>query len=365
MTTDSNLRFLDAPGEVAALMRDHDWSGSPLGPPDRWPQSLRSVVSLMLRSKFPMFVAWGPSLGFLYNDPYAEVLGAKHPFALGLPFEEIWSEIWDDVGPLARRALAGEAMYVENLPLTMRRKGYDEPTWFTFSYSPVTDEAGNVAGMYCACTETTAGVTAERTRIAQMQRLISLFEQAPGFVAITRGHDHVYEIANPAYLDFVGRENIVGLSVRAALPELDQKFIDMLTEVFETGVPFIGRRIAVGLRRDSDGEIEDRIVDFVFQPIVDDHGRVDGIFIQGTDMTDQAIAERQAETERQRLDAVIESLPSGVAIANPEGAIMRVNAANREIWGMHPVAGEITAYRQRQGWWADDSIRRATGRRDE
>ena len=133
MNSTPNLRFLDAPGEVAALMRSHDWSASPLGPPDRWPQSLRSVVSLMLHSKFPMFVAWGPSLGFLYNDAYVDVLGAKHPFALGLPFEDIWSEIWQDVGPLARRALAGESMYFEDLPLMMRRKGYDEPTWFTFS----------------------------------------------------------------------------------------------------------------------------------------------------------------------------------------------------------------------------------------
>src|SRR6478735_2025372 len=173
-----NLRFLDAPGAVAALMRDHDWRRSPLGPPERWPQSLRSVVSLMLHSKFPMFVAWGPSLGFLYNDPYSEILGTKHPDALGRPFEEIWFEIWDDVGPLARRALAGEAVYFENLPLTMLRKGYEEHTWFTFSYSPVIDEQGEVAGMYCACTETTTGVTAERMRLAQMQRLTSLFAQA-------------------------------------------------------------------------------------------------------------------------------------------------------------------------------------------
>ncbi len=121
MPTRNNLRFLDAPGEVAALMRDHDWSHSPLGPPQTWPQSLRSVVSLLLRSKFPMFVAWGPSLGVLYNDPYAEILGKKHPSAIGRPFEAIWAEIWDDVGPLARRALAGESVYLENLPLTMRR----------------------------------------------------------------------------------------------------------------------------------------------------------------------------------------------------------------------------------------------------
>src|SRR5688572_22229380 len=221
MYPSANLRFLDSPGEVAAMMRDHDWSRSPLGAPDQWPQSLRSVVSLMLRSKFPMFVAWGPSLGFLYNDPYAEILGTKHPSALGRPFQAIWSEIWPDISPLIDRALAGEASYMENLPLTIRRKGYDEKTWFTFSYSPVTDERGEVAGMYCACTETTAIVTAEHSRVARMQRLMSLFEQAPGFVAVTRGREHVYEITNPAYLELVGRQGIVGQSVRNALPELD------------------------------------------------------------------------------------------------------------------------------------------------
>jgi PAS domain S-box-containing protein len=352
----TNLRFLDAPGPVAALMRDHDWTRSPLGPPEGWPQSLRSVVSLLLRSKFPMFVAWGPTLGFLYNDPYAEILGAKHPSAIGRPFQEIWSEIWEDVGPLARRAMAGEAIYTENLPLTMRRKGYEERTWFTFSYSPVVDEQGDVAGMYCACTETTASVTAERTRLAQMQRLRSLFEQAPGLFAVTRGREHVYELANPAYLDFVGREGILGQTVRQALPELDQKFIDRLTEVFENGVPYIGRRIPVGLRRGAQGEMEERIVDFVFQPIVDDNGGVDGIFIQGSDITEQANAERGAQTERRRLDAVIESLPSGVMLADRHGAIIRVNAANRAIWGLDPVANN-DRFEQRQGWWADGSER--------
>ncbi|MDR0182031.1 PAS domain S-box protein [Lysobacter sp. UC] len=158
-------------------MRGHDWSGSPLGVPHQWPQTLRNVVSLLLRSSFPMFVAWGPRLGFLYNDAYAEILGAKHPAALGRPFEDIWSEIWDDVGPLAQRALRGEATYVENFPLVMSRRGYDEQTWFTFSYSPVADEDGTISGMYCVCTETTRSVVAEAAREAQTQRLASLAEQ--------------------------------------------------------------------------------------------------------------------------------------------------------------------------------------------
>ena len=143
-------------------MRAHDWSTSPLGPPESWPLSLRAVVGLLLQSRFPMFVAWGTDLGFLYNDPYAEILGAKHPRALGRRFYDIWSEIWADISPLIDAAMAGQATYREDLPLVMNRKGYDEQTWFTFSYSPVRDESGKVAGMFCACTETTQKVLALR-----------------------------------------------------------------------------------------------------------------------------------------------------------------------------------------------------------
>src|SRR3982751_2688035 len=122
-------------GRVGALMRDHDWSQSPLGPPSTWPASLRTVVGLLLRSRFPMFAAWGDELGFLYNDAYAEILGAKHPNAIGRRFAEVWSEIWPDISPLIDTAMAGQATYREDLPLLMNRNGHDEQTWFTFSYS--------------------------------------------------------------------------------------------------------------------------------------------------------------------------------------------------------------------------------------
>ncbi|MGY3342685.1 MULTISPECIES: PAS domain-containing protein [unclassified Bradyrhizobium] len=163
------FNFLNGGGTVGALMRAHDWSNSPLGHPGGWPQSLRSVVGLLLNSKFPMFVAWGAELGFLYNDAYAEILGAKHPRALGERFFDIWSEIWPDISPLIDAAMAGEATYRENLPLTMNRNGHNEDTWFTFSYSPVRDERGHVAGMFCAVAETTGQVLAARRRDALLQ----------------------------------------------------------------------------------------------------------------------------------------------------------------------------------------------------
>jgi hypothetical protein len=161
--------FLAGGGAMGALMRAHDWMTSPLGPPEAWPQSLRTVVSLMLDSKFPMFVAWGSDLGFLYNDGYAPMLGAKHPGALGRPFQDVWFEIWDDISPLVDRALVGEATFHENLPLTMLRKGFEEETYFTFSYSPVRDETGGTVGLFCTCTETTDKVLADRRLAFQLE----------------------------------------------------------------------------------------------------------------------------------------------------------------------------------------------------
>lgn len=150
-------------GEMAQRIRAFDWATSPFGSPESWPQSLRTVVELMIASRFPMFVAWGPELAFLYNDSYAEILGRKHPRALGSPFIDIWSDIWTDIKPFIDSALAGKATWIENLPLTMNRHGHDEETYFTFSYSPMRDDNGEIAGMYCAVAETTGHVRAEAT----------------------------------------------------------------------------------------------------------------------------------------------------------------------------------------------------------
>ena len=286
-----------ADSEVGALMYTRDWSTSPLGDPATWPQSLRSVVSLMLNSKFPMFVAWGPELGFVYNDAYAEILGAKHPTALGRAFKDIWGEIWSDISPFIDRALAGEATWVEDMLLIMQRHGFDEPTWFTFSYSPVYDESGAVAGMFCACTETTRQVLAERENAAQRERLERMFEQAPGFMAVLRGPDHVFELVNAAYLRLVGNREIIGKPAREAIPEAEgQGFIELLDRAYRTGEAFAARAMPIIFRRGADGDREERFLDFVYQPVTDGDGRVGGIFVEGYDVT-----ERKRGEDHQRL----------------------------------------------------------------
>lgn len=277
---------------MGALMRERDWSNSPAGSPDDWPQSLRSVISLMLNSRYPMFIAWGPELAFLYNDGYRPIFGAKHPHALGQPFAEVWSEIWSDIKPLVDRALAGEATFDENLHLVMERNGFPEDTWYTFSYSPVRDETGGIGGMFCACQETTAQVLLERRLASQNERLRQLFEQAPGFMAMLSGRDHVFELANPAYLQLVGHRDIQGKPVRTALPEvIGQGFIDLLDQVFDTGEAFTGTSLKVGLQRTPGAPVEERFVDFVYQPIMGDDRKVTGIFVEGYDVTERVHGE--------------------------------------------------------------------------
>jgi PAS domain S-box-containing protein len=294
---------------MARLMREHQWGGSPLGLPDTWPQSLRSVVNLMLGSAFPMFVGWGPDLNTLYNDAYAEIMGAKHPDGLGKPFLEIWHEISGDLRPLVHRVMDGEAFYMENLPLRMSRHGYEEDTWFTFSWSPVLDEEGRIAGMHCACTETTRMVLAERHLRAREEWLQTLFDQAPGFAAVVRGPDHVFEMANEAYREVTGHRDLVGKSVAQALPEVvKQGFAGWLDSVYETGVPFVGRSFPVTLSQGPNGEDCEAYVDFMYQPLRDAAGRVQGIFIQGHDVTEQHRAQQALREADQQKDEFLATL---------------------------------------------------------
>ncbi|MYM24907.1 response regulator [Duganella sp. FT135W] len=151
-------RFLTAPGEMGARIWAHDWASTPLGPIAMWPHSLKTVISLMLNSPQPMWMGWSQQVTFLYNDAYINVLSlAKHPWALGRPAGEVWAEIWDICGPLAERVFAyGEATMADDVRLFMNRGDFLEERFYAFSYSPVRDESGNVAGLFCANLDVTS-----------------------------------------------------------------------------------------------------------------------------------------------------------------------------------------------------------------
>src|SRR5690606_18191885 len=153
------------------LFRATDWSATPLGPVEGWPPGLHTLVSMMLASLQPMFVAWGPERILLYNDGYAALLLDRHPAALGRPFASVWSDIIDDVGPILDRAYAGEATYMADIEFQMIRHGRREETHFSFSYTPVRNAGGEIAGVFCACEETTAQVRGARALEAAQEKL--------------------------------------------------------------------------------------------------------------------------------------------------------------------------------------------------
>jgi PAS domain S-box-containing protein len=157
-----DLGFLQGGGELARMMRRHDWSATPLGPPEQWPQSLRTVIRTILSSRFAMWMAWGPELTFFCNDAYRPTLGTKQGW-LGAPSDRVWEEIWPDIGPRIGHVLrTGEATWDESLLLLLERSGFREETYHTFSYSPLADDRGAIAGMLCVVTEVTERVIGER-----------------------------------------------------------------------------------------------------------------------------------------------------------------------------------------------------------
>ncbi|MBP2292795.1 PAS domain S-box protein [Azospirillum rugosum] len=320
--------FLADGGEAGALMRGRDWASSPLGEPDGWDLPLRTLVAVILGSRQAMFLVWGPEQTLLYNDAYAEILGDKHPAALGRPFTEVWSEIRDDLTPIVTQAYDGEPVHMDDITLVMHRKGYPEETHFAFSYTPVRGQSGGVAGLFCACIETTEEVFAKRRLVAESDHFRELFRQAPGFCYVWRGPDHVFEMANDAYFQLVGHRDIIGKPAREALPEIEgQGFFDWADRAFASGEPFVGQGVPAKIRRSPGAPLEERFVTFVFQPIRDADGRVTGLFVQGSDVTEAKKAEAALRASEARLRAALEIKTVGAIYLDEDGRITDANDA--------------------------------------
>jgi signal transduction histidine kinase len=170
----SGLEFMHGGGEMGGRMRTFDWSTTPLGPPAGWPQSLKTIVRVMLDSRFAMWMAWGTEGRFFCNDAYLPTVGIKREWVLGARADKVWAEIWHAIGPRIDQVLTtGEATWDEGLQLFLRRSGYDEETFHTFSYSPVYDDSHQVAGMLCVVAEDTERLIGAR-RLSLLRELAAL-----------------------------------------------------------------------------------------------------------------------------------------------------------------------------------------------
>ena len=325
-------------------IRDRDWSATPLGPLDRWPTVLRSALGICLGSSFPTAIYWGEDEILLYNDAWAPIPGERHPDCLGRPAREIWSDVWDVIGPqLAEVRDSGEGIALYDQLLHFVRAGRRTESWWNYSFTPIRGDDGEVCGVFNQGNETTRSVLAERTRSARIDRLEEIFDQAPGAVALLTGPDHVFELCNPAYLEMIGRDDhVIGLPVAVALPEVvEQGFVDVLDTVFRSGEAFRATGRPVELRRGSGATPETRMLDFVFQPIKNDNGEVTDIFVEANDVTERTAAERARLASEERLQLALgSSIGIGIWDWDIPGDVVRSDPRFAELYGVPPELAE-------------------------
>ena len=289
---------------MGRAMRQYDWTRTALGEPALWSQALKTLVELMLASTQPMFMAWGKEQVWLYNDAFVPILGRKHPAALGMPALEVWAEAKETLAPMFERVFAGEPVHRDDIELQLDRRGRLEEAHFTFSYNPARDEQGVVAGLFGVCVETTERVLSERRQAAATERQRKMFEQAPGFICILHGPEQVFEFANNAYRRLVGHRDLIGRSVREAFPELvGQGFLERLDRVYATGERYVAVHVPVRLGQigaGSGAETVERFLDFIYEPMVNEEGRITGIFVEGHDVTEVHFAQEALQIRERR-----------------------------------------------------------------
>ncbi|TWI44195.1 PAS domain S-box-containing protein, partial [Pseudomonas duriflava] len=318
----SSPAFMQGGGQAGQLIRSFAWEHSPLGKPETWPQTLQMLVSIVLGSKQAMFIAWGVDKTMIYNDAYADILGRKHPLAMGQPLLDVWKEAREELAPIIADVYSGSSVYMDDFTLTMHRHGYPEEAHFSFSYTPVRDEQGQVAGFFCPCVETTAEVLAERRHREETERQLRLFDQAPGFIAILKGPEHVFEFANATHARLFGNRNFIGQTIREAYPDIeDGQFFQWIDQVFETGERFVAYQMPFRLHGDDTSGPLERYLNFIYEPIKDEAGGVTGIFVEGYDVTEQYQAEQALKASELQFTALVQAMPNGVWSATPEGSI--------------------------------------------
>jgi PAS domain S-box-containing protein len=331
----TRLPFLDGGGEAARVIAAFDWSMTPLGALPDWPRSVKHTVALLLRSPVPMVLLWGPDGLMIYNDGYARIAGGRHPSAMGSKCRESWPEIADFNDHVLRTCLAGGTLSFTDQHLTLHRDGRPEETWLNLDYSPVLDDDDRPGGVIAIVAETTAKVRAENWQTSDRERLRQMFEQAPSFMAILNGPEHEFVLVNPAYQELIGNRDVVGKTVRQAFPDLEaQGFYELLDAVFASGKAFAGTTTPIKFHDAATGASVQRYLDFVYQPLRDRDGRVIGIFVDGSDVTDRVLAEQARRADeiinRQVLDS---ALDYAIIAVDLEGKVTRWNEGARRIMG--------------------------------
>ncbi len=370
--------FLAGGGPVGELLRNVDWATTPVGDTDGWPLPLKTLVRLMLAANQPMFIAWGQEGTLLYNDDYAPLLAERHPAALGRTFLDVWSEVRGELTPLFDRVFAGEAVHMDDLELRLVRRGRPEQAHFAFSYTPIHDEEGLVAGLFCACTEITDRVLADRRHafIADLSQRLFGVGDARAVMATTVemlgrhlraqrvGYGQVHPDDRTVVLESCFADGVVPLTGPYSLddfgPEAMARQRAGFTETCDDVALDPGQDVATW------AAIETRA--FASVPLVragrftaslyvnfrephvwspQEVALVEDVAVRSWAAVERARAEADLRASEARLKAVFDAVPVGIVFAEaPSGRITEGNAQAERIFG-HPVLSSPDTERYR------------------
>ena len=331
-------------GEMADRIREFAWETTSLGPIPDWPLELLITINMVLSQQTPIQVLWGPQMILLYNDAWAPLLVDRHPEALGQPGAQFWSAAWHLVGEELEGVFrTGVPTSHTEVMITVLREGRVQEVWWDYSYNPVFDRHGKVAGVLNISRDVTAQREALRLKQAadaalnesqaellrshealqtERSRLMSVWQQAPVFFALLVGPEHRIALTNAAYRKLIGHRDVEGKIVAEALPEAAaQGYVAVLDKVLSTGEPFIGQGAVFSIAPAPGLPPEDRILDFTYQAMREEDGTIYGVVAIGVDITDNKRAER-ALVQNEKL-AAVGRLASSIAheINNPLEAV--------------------------------------------
>ena len=301
-------------GEMAQRIAGHDWSSS-LGPIERWPASLFTTVGLMIHSPVPMVLLWGEDGIMIYNDAYSVFAGGRHPALLGSKVREGWPEVADFNDNVMKVGLAGKTLAYKDQELTLFRSGVPEQVWMNLDYSPVYDESGQPGGVIAIVVETTERVLSQRRLAAASARQHRQFEQAPGFILIMTGPQHVVEFVNETHRRVFGSADWIGKPIREAFPSIaGQGFFELLDQVYATGESFHADSAEVRYLRVPGEQPLVRYLNFIYAPISDENGVVSGVVCDGFDVTERHLAESALQESGERLRLALDAAELGAFI---------------------------------------------------
>ena len=343
-STNNEHYFLAGGGEIGELIRNKDWSKTALGDPDNWPQSLCTMVSVILNNPFGMYIAWGDDYTQIYNSSCSPILGSvMHPAALGNSAKETLFEVWDIVKPMFDEVWKGNSIRFNDYKITLNRNGYDEDCYFDFSYSPIKKENGEVGGILSTFIETTEKVIAAEAKEKNNARFKNNIMQTPVAMCVLTGKDHIVEIVNQEMIKLWGKEGeeIINKPIFEVLPEAkNQGLEDILDNVYTTGEKFVATERAIQLQRN--GTLETTYVNFVYEALKETDGSISGVIAIATEVTDQVISRAKIEESEQKVRAVVENAPFAIAVyVGKEMIVELANDSIIEIWGKgHDVIGK-------------------------